>query len=95
MDDVDHLFHWMMEAQLNVIPTLNISAAQNGVIVEAQTNIVIVQIVWLMWLCVIVVRLPWARVVLKCGRVSRDVGSTAPLLCRPVWCGPPPMCPGS
>ena len=45
MDDVDHLFHWMMEAQLNVIPTLNISAAQNGVIVEAQTNIVIVQIV--------------------------------------------------
>ena len=45
MDDVGHLFHWKMEAPLNVIPKLNISAAQNGAIVEAQTNIVIVQIV--------------------------------------------------
>ena len=45
MDDVDHLFHWTMEAQLNVIPKLNITAAQNGAIVEAQKNIVIAQIV--------------------------------------------------
>ena len=45
MDDVERLFHWTMEVQLNVIPKPNITAAQNGATVEAQTNIVIVQIV--------------------------------------------------
>ena len=45
MDDVEHLFHWTMEAQHNVIPKLKITAAQNGAIVEGQTIIVIVQIV--------------------------------------------------
>ena len=45
MEDVDRLFHWMMEVLPNVIPKQNITAAQNGVIVEAQMSIVIVQIV--------------------------------------------------
>ena len=45
IDNVEHLFHWKMEVQLNVIPKLNITAAQNGAIVEAQKNIVIAQIV--------------------------------------------------
>ena len=45
MEDVDRLFHWKMEVLPNVIPTPNITVAQNGVIVEAQMSIVIVQIV--------------------------------------------------
>ena len=45
MEDVDRLFHWTMEVLLNVIPKQNTTAAQNGVIVEAQMSIVIVQIV--------------------------------------------------
>ena len=45
MEDVDRLFHWTMEVLLNVILKQNTTAAQNGVIVEAQMSIVIVQIV--------------------------------------------------
>ena len=45
IDDVEHLFHWKMEVQLNVIQKVEITAAHHGASVEAPLNIMIVQIV--------------------------------------------------